>query len=250
MSSDVEAFVTRRIVEAPIVRSPFPHCVIDDVFPADFFEAIIDHWPEEESWISLAATGRAYGRGTNERMTVLLEEGALARLDAARREFWQKEVSGWLLGRRFRAALLEKFARELAEAGFGAEVDGTSGDALIVSDRTNYAIGPHTDSPARVVSLLFYLPEDAAFRRYGTSFYQPLDAALRSRGGPHLPFELFRKAKTVEFLPNRLVTFPKSDRCFHGVEPVDLPGIDRRLLIYDVRRTSPETRSITSLQSP
>jgi hypothetical protein len=250
MSSDVETFVIDRIAEAPILRSPFPHCVIDGIFPADFFEAIVDHWPEEESWVSLAATGRAYGRGTNERMTVLLEEASLARLDAERREFWWHEVGDWLLDRRFRAALLEKFGPELCEGGFGAELEETSGDALIVSDRTNYAIGPHTDSPKRVLSLLFYLPEDSAFRRYGTSFYEPLDETFRSPGGPHFPFEPFRKTKTIEFLPNRLVVFPKNDRCFHGVEPVDLPGIDRRLLIYDVRRTSAETRSMTSAQSP
>lgn len=52
--------------------------------------------------------------------------------------------------------------------------------------------------------------------------------------------------KTVEFVPNWLLAFPKSERCFHGVEPVELPGIDRRLLIYNVRATS----EITSFHSP
>ena len=31
---------------------------------------------------------------------------------------------------------------------------------------------------------------------------------------------------------------PKSDHCFHGVERVDLQGIERRLLIFNVRRSS------------
>ena len=56
---------------------------------------------------------------------------------------------------------------------------------------------------------------------------------------------------TVEFVPNRLVAFPKTDCCFHGVEPVDLPGIDRRLLIYNVRaRKVSATPASTSFQAP
>jgi hypothetical protein len=59
---------------------------------------------------------------------------------------------------------------------------------------------------------------------------------LRCRRGPHHDSAGFRRISTLEFIPNRLLMFPKSDRCFHGVEPVDLPGIDRRLIIFNVRR--------------
>jgi hypothetical protein len=244
MSSGVESYVLSRIAAAPLRREPFAHCIIDGIFPADFYEAIIDHWPEEESWQPLPETGRVGDGNYAERMVVLLNQPGYARLDAGRRSFWQDGVASWLLGSRLRQAVIEKFFAPAAAA------NDTVGDALIVSDRTNYAIGPHTDAPHRVVSLLFYLPEDATFRRFGTSFYLPLDPGFRCPGGPHHPFSLFRRATTVEFVPNRLVMFPKSDRCFHGVEPVDLPGIDRRLLIYNLRRSSSATRPITLSQSP
>ena len=84
--------------------------------------------------------------------------------------------------------------------------------------------------------MLFYLPEDSAFRRFGTSLYLPRDPGFRCRGGPHYTAAGFVRAQTVEFVPNRMLAFPKTDRSFHGVEPVDLPGIERRLLIYDVQR--------------
>lgn len=235
MFSGVEARVLERIAAAPVLREPFPHCVIDDVFPEDFYESIIDRWPEEKSWQSLPESGRVSKGHYAERQVVLMNGPGYARLDGERCEFWSAQVGGWLLGEGFRAAVLEKFARELEQSGFGAPFGTTSGDALIVSDRTSYAIGPHTDAVHRLVSLLFYLPEDAAFRRFGTALYAPLDPAFRCRGGLHHRFDLFRRVKTVEFVPNRLVAFPKSDSCFHGVERVDLPGIERRLLIYNVR---------------
>ncbi|HZQ71810.1 MAG TPA: hypothetical protein VFB08_02765 [Burkholderiales bacterium] len=238
MSSAVESHVFARIAEAAVQREPFAHCVIDGIFPREFYESIVDEWPTEEAWLPLGESGRV-GKGTYaSRMVVLMNDAGYARLDEERRRFWVGEVGGWLLGTGLRRLLLEKFADDLATAGFGAPLERTAGDALLVSDRTRYKIGPHTDAQHRVVSLLFYLPEDAAFRRFGTSFYVPRTASFRCRGGPHHPFALFERVKTVEFVPNRLVIFPKTDRCFHGVEDVDLPGIERRLLIYNVRRTS------------
>lgn len=237
MTSAVEEHVLAKLAEAPVLREPFSHCVIDGIFPAEFYEEIIDNWPDEDSWQPLSESGRVSRNAYAERMVVLMNAAGYARLDDARREFWQEQVGAWLLGRGLREHLLRKFAPELEGTTFAARAEDTMGDALIVSDRTNYAIGPHTDAAHRVLSLLFYLPEDATFRRFGTSFYAPLEPAFRCPGGPHHPFELFRRTATVEFVPNRLVVFPKTDRCFHGVEPVDLPGIDRRLLIYNVRRT-------------
>ena len=228
MSSSVESAVLARIAAAPVLREPFEHCVIDRIFPDEFYESIIDHWPEEESWQSLSESGRVSEGSYEERKVVLMTAAGFARLDAQRRPFWEREVGGWLLGERFRQTILAKFGRE---------AKGSAGDALIVSDRTRYAIGPHTDAPHRLVSLLFYLPEDATFSRFGTAFYTPCDPAFRCAGGPHHPFERFQRVTTVPFVPNRLVAFPKTDRCFHGVEPVDLEGIDRRLLIYNARTT-------------
>jgi hypothetical protein len=237
MSSSVEAHLLDRIVAAPIAREPFPHCVIDGAFPPQFYEEIVDHWPGERSWAPFAESGRVSKGAYAERFVVLMNDDGYARLDDEHRQFWQHQVAGWLLGARLRGALLEKFTAELEQSGFGAPFEQTAGDALIVSDRTSYAIGPHTDNPRRVVSLLFYLPEDATFRRFGTSFYAPCDPAFRCPGGSHHEFKDFVRVRTIEFVPNRLVVFPKSDRCFHGVERVDLPEIERRLLIYNVRRS-------------
>lgn len=237
-SSGVDAHVMARLAAAPVLTEPFEHCVIDDIFPADFYESIIDHWPEEESWEPLSESGRVTPGRYEARQVVLMNARGHERLHAERRAFWE-EVGDWLLGAEFRARVLQKFSLD----------NESVGDALIVSDRNTYAIGPHTDSPHRLVSLLFYLPEDATFRRFGTAFYTPIDPSFRCRGGPHYPFEPFRRVKTVEFVPNRLVAFPKSDRCFHGVERIDLPGIDRRLLIYNVRNAS-RTFASTSSQTP
>jgi hypothetical protein len=109
------------------------------------------------------------------------------------------------------------------------------GDALLVNDQTNYAVGPHTDAPHRLVTFLFYLPKDDSMRDLGTSVYRPKDSNFVCWGGPHHPFEKFEHVRTVEFLPNRLLAFPKTEKSFHGVERIEREGINRPLLINNIR---------------
>lgn len=235
MSSSVEQHVLGRIRAASIETDPFPHCVVERVFPEDFYEDLLENWPDDESFTAITDTGRVKG-GSSERRVILFTDKGLARIESRRRPFWSEGVARWLTASSLALAAIEKFAHVLPESAADLRNAALGADALIVSDRTSYEIGPHTDNPQRVVSLLFYVPEDDTFRRFGTSFYVPRDASFRCPGGPHHAVERFLRVKTVEFVPNRLVMFPKSDRCFHGVERVDLPGIERRLLIYDVQR--------------
>ena len=102
-------------------------------------------------------------------------------------------------------------------------------------DRTRYSLGPHTDSPTKVVSLLFYLPADERLAQHGTSIYVPKDPAFTCPGGPHHPFGGFDRIATMPFLPNSLFGFVKTDNSFHGVEPFLEPGAGRWLLLYDLR---------------
>src|SRR5690348_16002558 len=110
MSSGVEPRVLDRIAAAQVLREPFAHCIIDGIFPADFYESIVDEWPEEASWRPLAESGRVLARTGSkpyaERLVVLMNEPDLARLDVHRYAFWRHEVGDWLLGRPLRRVLL------------------------------------------------------------------------------------------------------------------------------------------------
>jgi hypothetical protein len=79
-------------------------------------------------------------------------------------------------------------------------------------------------------------------RDLGTSIYKPRNSEFTCWGGPHHPFDQFERTTTVEFLPNRLLAFPKTDRSFHGVEPIEREQVRRRLLINNVRLMSQTTR--------
>lgn len=230
-------YVLNRIGEVPITENPFPHAVVDDVFPDSYYQEIQRHFPPPASMVPLPETGRTSG-AYRERLCVLLEPEALSRLAEPHRSFWVG-LTGWLYHPDFINRVTRIFwpyveNRLAILRGRDGSVR-VRGDGLVVSDRTNYAIGPHTDSPHRLMSFLFYLPVDSSLKNYGTSLYQPKDPGFVCAGGPHHPFELFSRTSTLEFVPNRLFVFVKTERSFHGVEPIVQPDIDRRLLIYNVR---------------
>ena len=238
MFSDLDATLIQRITAAPTERDPFPHCIIDNIFPDEFYHSLLEHWPAANLFGSQATTGRVTSGAYKERMVFEFVAEQLARLDDTRREFWQ-QVLHMLLDFRLNRSILDKFHDDIAGRFFPQEIPPEAvGDLCLVSDRIGYAIGPHTDAPSRLVSLLFYLPADSRLKHRGTSLYRPIVANFRSDDGRHHPFNLFHRIRTVDFVPNRLLLFPKTDRSFHGVERIEDLGTDRRLLLYNIHRAA------------
>lgn len=230
--------VLRRINDTPISTDPFPYAVVDNVFPEAYYRDIQENFPSKDAMIPLDETGRVDKGRYHERLCVLFESGAFARLPESQRRFWTALVQ--LLYRPdFINGVAAKFRTHIEHRLImlrdRENTVRVRGDGLIVSDRTNYSIGPHTDGISRMLTFLFYIPQDDSLGAYGTSVYRPIDPSFVSAGGQHYPFEKFTRVSTIKFLPNRLFVFAKNERSFHGVEPIHQADLDRRLLIYNVR---------------
>jgi FkbM family methyltransferase len=228
--------VLSRIDAATVVEQPFPYMVIDNFFPDDYFRRALENFPADGQMVPLSETGRT--EGYRERLVSLFSDEHFARLDPDRRKFWLG-FADWLYSDRFINGVVSKFwpqvACRLADLNRAGEGVMVHGDALIVSDQPGYEIGPHTDLAHRLITFLFYLPEDGSSSDLGTSIYAPLDPSLECKGGPHYPFELFEKLDTVAFLPNRVLVFVRNNQSFHGVEAVAKGSSARHLVINNIR---------------
>ena len=243
MSSSVEEHVLYQIANAPIREYPYAHIYVENVFPDDFYAAMRANWPGASALTSLADTGRVPKGAYLERFVMPFTPAEINKLDESHRLFWT-EFSGWLITQRFLTAMIDKFEPYVKER-FGDEIYkcGFEADSLIVRDLTNFSIGPHTDAPHRLLSMLFYCPDDESLKPLGTSIYVPRDAAFSCRGGPHYPHKLFHKVRTMEYRPNSLFAFIKNDHSFHGVEPIGDADVLRDILLYDVRVFEPKGQS-------
>ena len=235
MSSNVEQHVIYRIANAPMREHPFPHLFVESVFPADFYTSLRSHWVDSSSLVCLGESGRVSPGAYPERFILPLTTDEIEKLPPGRREFWS-ELSDWLLGPAFLDAVMLKFARYV-QGRFRERLEDERfyTDAIVVRDLSNYSLGPHTDSPQKVLAMVFYCPDDDSRRHLGTSIYVPNDPDFRCAGGPHHDRSAFTRVVTVEYRPNSLFAFFKTDRAFHGVEHINEDAVKRDLLIYDVR---------------
>ena len=236
--------VLQRVAAATVIENPFPYAVIDRIFPDEYYAEMLAHFPKPESLRPIGETGRVGKDNYRDRLVVLFTDEEFGRMSGEQQRFW-REFAGWMYSDLFLNLFVLKFQHALEPRLRRILADNpllrARGDALLVNDQTNYAIGPHTDAPHRLVTFLFYLPKDDSMKDLGTSVYKPKDPNFICWGGPHHPAEQFDLVRTVEFLPNRLLTFPKTERSFHGVEQIHRADVNRPLLINNIRLLNPVT---------
>jgi hypothetical protein len=238
-SNDVDLHVQYRIANALMLEFPYPHIYVRDIFPQDFYARLRENLPSEEHLRTLKSLGRVAGNYPDTRLVMPLQREYVARLEPAQRSFWEG-LGGWMLGGAFGQLMIAKFGAYLQHRFKDPGAQRFVDEALIVRDRTQYSLGPHTDAPKKVLSFLFYLPPDASLAHLGTSLYLPKNPQFTCPGGPHHDFGLFRRVHTMEFRPNTLFAFMKTSDSFHGVEPITEPDVQRDLLLYDIRVAEPQ----------
>jgi len=236
---EVLEHVMTQVAKAQVTQEPYPYLVIDNIFPTDYYAEMLEHFPSPQSLRPIAETGRITVKDHyRERNVVLFTDEEFKRMTPTQQRFW-RELASWMYSDLFLQMFILKFQQglepRLAKILAADPVLKARGDALLVNDQTHYAIGPHTDMPHRLVSFLFYLPQDDSLREFGTSIYRPKDPDFVCWGGPHHDFAGFERVKTIDFLPNRLLAFPKTERSFHGVESIEREGVNRQLLINNIR---------------
>jgi hypothetical protein len=217
-----------------MLEFPYPHLYVRDVFPEDFYARLRANLPSAPQFRTLSSLGRVTEDYPDTRLVVPLTREQTERFEPEQRAFWL-ELAGWMLGPVFGQLMIAKFGAYLLQRFKDLQTQSFADEALIVRDRTQYSLGPHTDSTSKVLSFLFYLPPDASMAHLGTSLYVPKDPRFTCPGGPHHDFELFRRVRTMEYLPNTLFAFMKTPDSFHGVEPITQPDVQRDLLLYDIR---------------
>lgn len=196
----MEMHVLEKIINAPMRDYPFPHIILHDVFRKDEYEEIMRELPLDSKYKPLEARGT---KGYPERST----------------HHVPSQLS-WMTNGRLRKALDEKFG-----------VQSVSDEAIFLRDKPGYKITPHTDTPAKAVTMLVYLGE----ARHGTTLYTPKKKGFADKKGLHHKFEDFNEYATADGAPNTAIIFARTDNSFHGTKPWKGPG-NRDILLYDSKR--------------
>lgn len=234
MSFDVEQYLHYKIANARFLNYPFPHFYLEEIFPPQWYLDLVARLPDQRYYTRLDETGSVPKGAYPERYVCNLTDAIRAEIDADAEPGPWSELRPIFEGPQFAHRLLSGFNDSIvARFGQDSELEFET-DCRLVRDFSNYAITPHTDSPHKVVSLLFYMPKDDSMASLGTSVYVPIDPNFRCEGKKHHSFSQFKRVMTARYLPNSLFGFFKTDRAFHGVERIELPRVQRDSLLYNI----------------
>jgi hypothetical protein len=213
--------VMDRLRSADAVADPYPHYYLRDVFPSDYYESMLRYLPESSIYENLYEVTTLKLDHFRHRDQRDLNEGWTNLLPDHLKRFWT-DFNEWFLGQELAHAVLDTFAGPLGERFGKGPVPDVSVEAQFIRHRAGYFLGPHSDLFSKLVVLLIYLAPDERGGHLGTSLYRPKDPGFSCPNSTHYPFEDFVKVKTAPYLPNSMLAFFRSDRSFHGVEPLSV----------------------------
>jgi hypothetical protein len=233
--ADPLTYVKNRLRTSEVILDPYPHYCLENVFPEEYYSLLLSHLPDRSVYDNLFAVTDLKLDHFRHRDQRDLNEGWTDLLPDDIKGFWV-EFNRWFMGPELARAVLSTFAAPLGER-FGdiACWPETSVEAQFIRHRAGYFLGPHSDLYTKLVVLLFYLAPDDRLAHLGTSLYRPKDPGFTCPDSKHYSFHDFVKVKTAPYKRNSMLAFMRSDRSFHGLEPLseqDVADGPRDLIQY------------------
>jgi len=192
-------YVIKKIIDAPIIKEPYPHILISGIFPDEFYSVLLEQIPNVSAYTAKTKYGKT--------MTLENFDG----LDEEEKKFW-KEVHDSLRSDEFASILLKKF---------NVSGKGVS-DLFLHKDLENFEFRPHRDTHSKLVTYLFYLPKDSSLSQLGTHILVPKKGVVIKKTTEHQDWELFETVKMSEYVPNSFFAFAPHENSFHAVK-IDFP---------------------------
>ena len=228
-------YVTERLRTSRVLQDPYPHYYLEDVFPIEYYQSLLRHLPDSSVYDNLFAVTSLKLDHFRHRDQRDLNEGWTEMLPDDIKGFWV-DFNRWFMGPELAQTVLRTFAEPMRER-FGDDDSWpeVSVEAQFIRHRAGYFLGPHSDLYTKLVVVLLYLAPDDSLAHLGTSLYRPKDPTFTCPDSKHYSFDDFTTVKTAPYKPNSLLAFMRSDRSFHGLEPLseqDVASGPRDLIQY------------------
>ncbi len=196
------------VAATPLVRVPFDHLVLQDIFPEDLYGQILSQLPARSYYRGLKHSEALLPDGSSARLQFPLVPANIARLPDTQRQFWSA-VAAAVQSREVESAYKHKF-RETLERISGKPLTSIRlrPYATLFRDVGGYKISAHPDSPRKAITTQFYLPADESQLHLGTVFHD------------QTPDRAYRQVQAMRFAPNTGYAFAVTPTSFHSVSPM------------------------------
>ena len=221
---------------------PYSHCETNNFLPKELFDNAIKYFPEDEIFIPLTTADSVDVEGikdhpyNNRGCLNIYDDEYLNYIKGEKHTFWKNfrtifasnEIVGAFLSSNPHY-LRQRYPNGLTGLRFGSKLQ-------IIYDHKNYELGPHTDHPGKVFTMLIYLSDAPNIdgNIMGTSVYIPKDKTFKCEIGKHYYNKYFNKVYTAKFEKNNIFAFYRTNDSFHGVEKIKTEKFERKLLQYSI----------------
>jgi hypothetical protein len=260
--------VLENVTKDHICLEPYPHLVIDNCLPEDYYQKLAETYPDNETIITFCKNHpyrpSELAEGA-EKQNARYDIPAFQALDQSEvlpqiwldfvrfhtsREFYSQVAA--LLGDvivRTYPSLEPKIGKSLQDfttgVRFGSDSD-VSLDCQIgintpATERSSVR-GVHTDAPEELYAMLLYMREEADDTEGGAlQVYKWKDDRPRLFNNSEVEEDDAELVKTVDYKANRLVIFVNTDASLHAVTPREASTYTRKLvnIIGEVDKSIP-----------
>ena len=205
-----------RLADEPLSRSPCRHAFVHDILPPRYFAEMLRWLPpagsyrlargdkqyETECVRLVGVPGRRYDLWLTRKARSVNSSTRQLDMDL-RRRFW-RSLTQWLTSRPVMDALQTKAVTKKRRV----KVKNLEANLRLVREVDAAYVRPHLDRPYKMLTLVFYLPNDEPNRTtLGTSLYR-----VSGSRPPKLD-------STGAFEANSVLILPRTRDAVHGVEP-------------------------------
>ena len=238
--------IISNINSTQLINEPFPHLLVSNVFSENYYKNLLKLLPSKKNYVSILKTGEVSGNYSPERFVFNLSRENLSKLNHEQESFFKNLVEILMSKELFDCdfkifnEVIDNRIKNFSQKEIN--IMGRSNFKIIIKyqlikDYTKYQLGVHTDTETKLISFLFYLPEDNKMKNIGTSLYKPKSKIEEDDFANHFSSkatkEKFNKVKTCEFIANSVLIFPRTPYSYHGVEEINIDQKERNLLLLN-----------------
>ena len=237
--------VQKSIARAVLQSDPFPYCIVDDLFPGRYYDALVEAIPPVELFSDLPVNKQQLTVPFS--MAPRFSQIVWAHMaDVATTNIVAPAVID-----KFREPLVQWLQRSFPATSEdplrGIEMKCT--DGRIMLRRPGYRIPPHRDPKWGFITCLMYLARPGDDEKWGTQIFRVADDREARGANPHwIAQQQCAWVADVEFRPNRVLVFLNSEGAHGAHIPEDAQPPDLERYTYQFR-LGPERQSIDALRS-
>jgi hypothetical protein len=239
MASPLQESVRDKIERAEIHEEPFPHAVIPDLLPDDFFRELADSIPTLDSFQPDDAVKANLRLMESNSYFEAAPEGFKATWRRMRDEVIRETIAP-ILVRRLEAEIREKYAflfsSELADEIMAEGL--VSSDGRIMARKPGYKLNPHSDSAQYAVTCLLYFTSGEDEGSGALCLYRPEHRPELRHTSTYYPVKeeglSVELVKEIPIRENLFVTFLNGAESLHSARVDPDADLTRERLAYQV----------------